>query len=103
MAREFFAKYFPEYSYEYFTCHSWLLDKTLRGMLGPGSNIIDFQDMFTMVNETESDAAITSVFSDSMTRRKLRQTAAATSLAQKVKEHALNGGKFYETYGIMKK
>ena len=56
-----------------------------------------------MVNETESDAAITSVFSDSMTRRKLRQTAAATSLAQKVKEHALNGGKFYETYGIMKK
>ena len=103
MAREFFAKYFPEYHYEYFTCNSWLLDKTLRDMLDAGSNIIEFQNMFTMISETEADSAITSVFSDDMTRRKLKQEAAATSLAQKIKDHALNGGKFYETYGIIKK
>ena len=26
-AKVFFAKYFPEFSYRCFTCHSWLLDK----------------------------------------------------------------------------
>ena len=103
MAREFFAKYFPEYEYKYFTCHSWLLDRTLKGMLKPDSNIINFQNMFTIIKEDESDDALRQVFSRDMTRQKLRQTAASTSLAQKIKDHALNGGKLYETYGIIKK
>ena len=59
--------------------------------------------MFTIIKEDESDDALRQVFSRDMTRQKLRQTAASTSLAQKIKDHALNGGKFYETYGIIKK
>lgn len=103
MARDFFAKYFPEYDYKYFTCHSWLLDDTLKGILKPTSNILDFQSLFTPVNADESDAILRYVFEWNMTRRKLAKATASSSLAEKVKERMLSGGKFYDVLGVFEK
>ena len=47
-AKSFFAKHFPAFSYEKFTCHSWLLDAGLIPLLGKNSNIAKFQTLFTM-------------------------------------------------------
>lgn len=103
MAREFFAKYFPEYEYKYFTCHSWLLDDTLKEILKPTSNILAFQSRFIPVRADESDAILGYVFGWDMTRRKLVKAIASSSLAEKVKERILAGGKFYEVLGVFEK
>ena len=45
MAREFYAKHYPEFEYNYFGCYSWLLDTTLRKLLREDSNIVKFQSL----------------------------------------------------------
>lgn len=103
MAKEFFAKYYPEFEYKCFTCHSWLLDETLGEILKPTSNILSFAGRFTPVHSEESDAILRYVFSWDMNRRKVGKAEATSSFAQKVKERALSGGKFYSTYGVIEK
>ena len=102
-AKAFFAKYYPDYSFEYFTCHSWLLDETLKEIAAPESNILKFAEMFDVVKKEESDAILKYVFRWDTTRYTLRHTAAASSLAQKVKKYALSGGSFFEATGVIKK
>ena len=46
-ARAFFAKHFPETSYAYGICTSWLLDEQLTDVLSESSNIVRFQRRFT--------------------------------------------------------
>ena len=48
-ADEFFAKYFPEYSYRFYTCYSWLLDPDLVPIIGEASNIARFAALFTPI------------------------------------------------------
>jgi hypothetical protein len=47
-AKTFFAEYFPTERYVAAVCHSWLLDPQLREYLPDSSNIIAFQDRFTL-------------------------------------------------------
>ena len=102
MAKAFFKKYFPEFEYKCFTCHSWLLDDSLKDLLNANSNILDFQSMFELVEKEESDAILKYVFNWNTTRRKLKKEYAVSSLAQKVKNEALKGRKFYEAIGFIK-
>ena len=58
-ARDFFAKHFSEESYVAAVCHSWLLDPQLREYLPETSNIIRFQQRFTLGNhEHDVDTSI---------------------------------------------
>ena len=102
-AKEFFAEYFPEFDYKCFTCHSWLLDRSLSAFLKQESNIIKFQNMFDEIESEESDAILKYVFAWNINRRTLVKENPASSFAVKVKEHALSDGKFYETLGVLKK
>ncbi|MBU2669855.1 DUF5596 domain-containing protein [Actinoplanes bogorensis] len=47
-AREFFPRHFPEERYTEFSCGSWLLDPQLREYLPAESNIVRFQERFTL-------------------------------------------------------
>lgn len=47
--RSFFPRYFPEHRFRIATCTSWLLDDQLAGYLPPESNIVRFQNLFTLV------------------------------------------------------
>lgn len=59
MARDFFARHFPEEEYHIAVCHSWLLDDQLAEYLAAESNIIQFQRRFRPAYEaTEDDAVI---------------------------------------------
>lgn len=45
-ADEFFKKYFPEYSYNYYFCESWLLFENNREFMDKNSNIVKFMNLF---------------------------------------------------------
>ena len=102
-AKVFFAKYFPEFEYKYFTCHSWLLDSTLSTLLGENSNILKFQKLFEVVSEDASNRIIRYIFRWDMTEEKLADAVCTSSFAEKVKNHVLSGNTFHESLGIIKK
>lgn len=100
-AKDFFAKFFPDYKYKGFTCHSWLLDKSLSKYLGQDSNILKFQNMFTPVHNENSDAVLKYVFGWNANRRNINRFFVNSRFASAIKDAALNGAEFYETYGIL--
>ena len=103
MAREFFAKYFPEFNYRYFICHSWLLDSTLQNLLKEDRNIIRFQKMFTIVSSHPSDAILRYVFKWNTTGRNLKFAPISTDFSASVKQEYLSGTQFYESIGLIQK
>ncbi len=103
LANEFFKEYFPEYEYKFFTCSSWLLDKTLNNFLPPDSNIIKFQNLYEHARQIELDAAFSFCFPYGVTRENIKDFTPKTSLQAKIREHVLSGGKLYYTFGIRKK
>jgi hypothetical protein len=54
-AVEFFGRYFPEEPHHYATCISWVLDPQLKDYLAPDSNIIRFQERFTLTEDEGPD------------------------------------------------
>jgi predicted TIM-barrel fold metal-dependent hydrolase len=103
MAREFFAKYFPEFEYRYFTCHSWLLDATLQAYLKEDSNIIRFQKLFTAVESEPSAAILRYVFKWNTNARNLKYAPVLSSFAEAIKKAFLSCTQFYETVGVIAK
>ena len=102
-ARAFFAKYFSEYKYSVFTCHSWLLDDTLKDYLPEGSGILSFARMFDKVAKDESLALVRYLFPWDTTPLNLRQRYPMSSLAAKVQRAAMKGETFYEVHGAIAK
>ena len=103
MARKFFPKYFPETKFEYFTCHSWLLDPTHKEIMNPKSNILSFQTMFDIVSQDEDSSIFGYVFRWKITREELENAECKSSLAKVVREKALAGRKFYAGLGVIEK
>ena len=103
-SKEFFEKYFPEFEYEYYACFSWMLDKNLKNFLNENSNILRFQKFFEVVYEWEYDSILHFLFKFGIeSREELRDLPAETSLAKKIKEYALAGGKLYNNLGVRHK
>ena len=103
LASEFFKKYFPDFEYTVFTCHSWLLDDTLKNYLPENSGIVRFGDMFDKVASDESYALIKYLFEWDTTPLNVKYRYPTSSLAAKVQKAILAGEKFYETLGVIKK
>lgn len=103
LARAFFSKHFPEFEYDKFTCHSWLLDETLLSFVGEDSNIAKFRNMFEIRSFEESDDALKYVFRFDATRENLSSFTPKSSLAKKIYDHALNGGKLHCALGVIGK
>lgn len=102
LAREFFDKYFPDHKYNYFTCHSWLLDKE-NAILAESRNIRSFAERFCEIDREESDAILRYVFRYDTKRENLAPQEAKTSLAKKIKAAVEVGKPFYEVLGYIKK
>ena len=103
-ARVFFDRFYPEYKWEYFTCHTWLLDSTLGEILKPESNILKFRSLFDDVSHEEpSDALLGYVFKWQSTREEVKSITPTTSLAKKIQQRINENGVFHEAVGIIKK
>ena len=102
MAKVFFNKYFPDFDYKCFLTHTWLLDETVNRFLKPESNIIKFQQFFDPVYKNESYAVLKYTVGWDTTIENLKDKAPTSTFAQKIRDYAMSGGKFYEVLGILK-
>jgi hypothetical protein len=103
LARAFFEKYFPEFEYTVFTCHSWLLDDTLKNYLPGTSNIIRFGDRFDKVEDDESLALIRYIFRWDTTPEGIKHAVTYSAFSERIKKAVMSGEKFHETVGVIKK
>ena len=95
LANEFFAKYYPDFSYENFYCDSWLLDESLKKYLKPESNILKFQTLFTPVRKRPENDILHCIFHKDTNEENLADAVPTSSFAKKIKEDALKGVQFY--------
>lgn len=99
-AREFFARYFPEFNYEHMMCNSWLLDATLKRYLPESSNILRFAALFEPFWEKETCELIRYIFSWDTTKETLVAVQPKNGFAARIKQAVLDGETFHETMGF---
>lgn len=102
-ARQFFASYFPEYAYNYFTLRSWLLDFNLLNWLKASANIVEFQKDYAITHYEENYGALLFVFGRNATLENVNDFPAQTTLQQKIIAHLNQGGKLYTGLGWIKR
>lgn len=91
-AEEFFSKFFPNYSYRYYFCESWLLFEDNKKFMKKESNILEFAALFNHAYSVKIDEqAIERIFG----KRRLfkRNYPENTSLQKSAKKYMQNGGK----------
>ncbi|MYT70427.1 MULTISPECIES: acyltransferase domain-containing protein [unclassified Streptomyces] len=103
-ARDFFARHFPREPARAAVCHSWLLDGQLRQYLPADSNIVRFQERFTLLParpgtapEPSDDTPVAFVFGGTETPR--AELPRRTSLQRAVLGHLDAGGHWYPGSG----
>ena len=101
--KAFVATYFPDYSYEYLTCLSWLLDDKLKELLPESSNIIQFGNRFEKIEQEDSNALLQFLFRWDAYEGNLGQLVCNTDLQCKVKKAVLAGEIFHEVLGVIRK
>lgn len=98
-SKHFFATYFPDFQYDKYTCHSWLLDDTLLKFISKESNIAQFANLFAVNHKEQSDAALKYIFRWDTRRDNLACFVPKTGFAAKIKDYVLGGGILYESSG----
>lgn len=98
-AIEFFSKYFPDWHVHYAVCNSWLLDPHLKTYLKPESNIIRFQNRYTIIegDGESNDSVMQFVFGKHV--RDMDTITPRSSLERGVIEHLRSGKNWRFTPG----
>ena len=96
---EFFSVHFPHWPVEFGVCNSWLLDPQLKDVLKPTSNIIRFQNRFTIADGTydASDSVMQFVFGKHV--RDIDTIHPQSSLEHGVITHLKNGKDWHGRQG----
>ena len=103
LAEQFFSKYYPDFLYDHYCIHSWLLDDTLARFLKPDSNILRFSDMFQKREKDENYSALRYVFGWNATKENLKSYIPKNHFMQGLYDYVLNDGKLYAVRGIRKR
>lgn len=98
-ALRFFPQHFPDWPVEHGICNSWLLDPQLKNVLKPESNIIRFQDRFTLTDDSydASDSVMQFVFGKHL--RDIDTITPKSSLERGILDHLRSGKKWYGRQG----
>lgn len=99
-AKAFYAKFFPNYKYRYFTCTSWLLDKGHAEYLAADSNIRGFASLFDLVLSVPSNDCIRFIFGETYNKKNIASYEPKTYLQQKIREKLLSGASCKVGYGV---
>lgn len=101
LAREFFARHFPEERFETAVCHSWLLDPQLLDHLPADSNIVRFQRRFRPAagygQEPSDGDPVAFVFGDR--DLPVAELPRRTRVERAVGDHLRAGGHWYTGHG----
>lgn len=102
LAKEFFAKYFPEVKADYFDCHSWLLNPNFAYLMGEDSNIVQFGKLWKPLHIKIDGSAgtIERVFGFGFKREDLPNAPENTRLQRQVKDFLLRGGDLSAVYCV---
>ncbi|MGW7609760.1 acyltransferase domain-containing protein [Streptomyces sp. NPDC054766] len=96
LAREFFARHYPDERHEIAVCNSWLLDPQLKRYLPADSNIIRFQDRFHLeCEETTPDDTVPIGFVFGDPELPLDGLPRRNSVERAVVDHLRGGGHWY--------
>ena len=101
MAREFFARYFPDFEYKFFTCNSWLLDATLTDFLPEDSNIIRFGRMFRPAAVAKGNYMLDYLYPIGTKVADLPNVTPTTRLAADIREALMAGRIFSPAFGVI--
>ena len=102
-AIKFFDEYYKDYSYNFFTCYSWLLDKGLKDFLPEDSNILSFAGLFNIYETNKSDRLLNYIFKRGAAREDIADAKPKSAFAAKIKDAILSGHDFYEAFGVIDK
>ena len=99
---DFVKKYYPDYDYKAFHCHSWLCDPQLSEVLGEDSNIAKFAGRFYKIAfKSDGKGVFYHAFAKNRDEVKdVSQLPETTSLWRKLKKHYMSGKCIYEVQGI---
>ncbi|MFF4654080.1 acyltransferase domain-containing protein [Streptomyces sp. NPDC001381] len=100
LARDFFARHYPDEPYTVATCGSWLLDPQLKRYLPEDSNIVRFQERFRLSRlpaEPEDTVPLRFVFGT--TGIPLDRLPRDTPLQRAVVDHLREGGNWFVRHG----
>lgn len=101
MAKEFFPKYFPDFDYKCFTCHSWMLDEKLKDYLPQESNILKFADLFAKYEGEDNNALLRFIFRWDTHEENLPYAVCNNDFAAKIKKAVMGGERFSEVLGVI--
>jgi len=91
MAREFFARHFPETPARIAICISWMLDAQLDEYMSPESNVVQFKNRFTPAYLPEPNNRSIQQFVFGMLDAEIDELPQATSLERAVVGHIVSG------------
>ena len=94
--------YYPEYSYDRYTCESWLMSPVLKQLLPGGSNIVSFQERFTIVSEDREGKEFIEWLFQVPADTAYEKLPERTSLQRRAKELLLAGGSVGSAFGIIR-
>jgi hypothetical protein len=100
LAREFFARHYPDERYAVAVCRSWLLDPQLKRYLPADSNIVRYQERFHLAyEETKADdkSPVGFVFGDP--DLPVEELPRRTRVERAVGDHLRAGGHWYGGHG----
>ena len=101
IAGEFFKKYAPDYVKVPYVCHSWLLSPALKELLPESSNIIKFQNLFTII-EVDKTSMNFMMWLYKKSDVSIENLPENTSLQRNVKRYLMAGGKIGDGRGYIK-
>lgn len=100
-AEAFFPRYYPDFAFQGFITHSWLLDPRLRELLPARSRILQFQELFEIIHVDNDDSHAAKRFIWYRTGGDIAAYPEDTSLQRAVKRYLLDGGELGETFGMI--
>lgn len=100
-AEQFFRTCYADYEYGKYTCGSWLLSPALRASLSQDSNILAFQDRFTVIEEDLEDKEFIEWLFQVSKDTDYRKLPERTSLQRNIKERLIRGEKVGSAFGII--
>lgn len=98
-AKSFFKRHFPDLNFRLFICHSWLLNTELTALLPPTSNILAFQDLFTIaLANKDTEALFAFIFG--VPPCPVEQLVIKTTFHERVLSFIREGGTLWDGFGV---
>ncbi len=102
-AKEIFKRCFPEYDFKCFLICCWMLSPVLRELLKPESNILAFQEGFTLIpaksGATDAFLYVFGIETSSVSDIDLEKLPENNSLQRGIKQNALQGKYIHQFHG----